>query len=213
METMMTMKKNKKFSEQSGIATVDFIFSMVMMVGMGILLFSLSYTLVAIEVSQYVAFATARSHSAAHLTIAENRSMAERKFKTLTAGADETLASFFNNGWFELKLNPTDLRSGGATGTDFGKEYSMTDGDKMVMHGVRLQLSAKIMNKKLPLIGSTSEDDEAYQANITSFLIREASQQECRQWFVDRKNALRNIFDRVQGQDMNGYFEVEDNGC
>lgn len=213
MKKQMSLEKIKKSSEQSGIATVDFIFSMVMMVGMGILLFSLSYSLVAIEVSQYVAFATARSHSAAHLTIAENRSMAERKFKSLTAGADANLASFFNNGWFELKMNPTDLRSGGSTGTDFASEYGLTDADKLAMHGVRLQLSAKIMNKKLPLIGSTSDEDDAYQANITAFLTREASQQECQQWFVDRKNALRNLFQRVQGQDMSAYFEVEDNGC
>jgi DNA-binding protein Fis len=63
------------------------------------------------------------------------------------------------------------------------------------------------------LIGSTSDEDDAYQANITAFLTREASQQECQQWFVDRKNALRNLFQRVQGQDMSAYFEVEDNGC
>ncbi len=59
--------KNPRYTSQSGMITVDFLFAFVLVMGFAAILFSLSMTLTVAEVTQYATYTAARAYTAGHL--------------------------------------------------------------------------------------------------------------------------------------------------
>jgi hypothetical protein len=198
-----------------GIITVDFIFSLVLCAGLCSVMFALTFTLSMAEIAQYITFSTSRAYVAGHVDPDKQTEMGRNKFDNLMANT--TLSALFSktgSGWF--KLSDLELRGSGASGQDFSKDYPYKE-DGIPLTGARVVFSARVMALRIPFLGRTTDDGEAPKANLTAFLIREPTQQEC--WDLQ----IKKRYDAIIGLDSrfavladrykNKYVPMEDNGC
>ena len=189
-----------------GALTLDFIFALVLVSGLSGLLLALSLTLVMVEASQYIAFATSRVYFGAHLDQEKQAELAKAKFETLKGL--KVFKTLFSNGWFELRDNPQ---------RDFREEYAApTDPPGAnTFVGVKLVFVAKMLDFRLPFFGGTGGDGEGFKANITSFLGREPTWDECMKFEAERFDRIR----KLPGASWGGLGKLEpsavrtDNGC
>lgn len=200
-----------------GMITAEFIFALVLSAGLCIVLFALNFTLSMAEVAQYVAFSSARAHAAGHIDQDKQEQLAKEKYKSLlNAPALKNLFSNGAEGWFILSAEP-DVRGGGSTGRSF-TEYPNQIDDRVPQVGVRFDFQPRILNLKLPFLGSTSEDPDAgFSTKITGLLIREPTKKEC--WELQVRQRYKEILNldsrfRILGAPgENKYVPMEDNGC
>lgn len=211
-----------------GFLAADFLFSLVIATGLCIILFSLSYTLFVAEISQYIAFSTARAHSAAHVDVYKQQEMAKNKFNELIN--KPSIVSIYKNGWF--KLSQPDIRSGESNSSNpIFTDYPETEADgakRVPQVGVRLSLSIKLLELKIPLLGNTYEEEDQFKANVTGLLFREPSMKECQEQlkYNVRYKAILDLDQRFRklgqataaekdfsGSELGVYIPMEDNGC
>lgn len=179
-------------------------------------LFALNFTLSMAEVAQYIAFSSSRAHAAGHIDQEHQIQRAQAKYQSLVN--NPVLKPLFNNpdsSWFQL--GALDIRGGGASGSTFDEEYG-TAQDRVPKVGLRFTFSPRLLNMKIAFLGSTSEDPDAgFSAQITGFLIREPTQQECWNLQIRQRHAyILNLDSRYKilgGATANKYVPMEDNGC
>lgn len=203
---------------QSGVVTTEFIFSLVIAAGLSSLLFAVCYTLAVVEVTQYVVFSTARAHAASHKTPDTQREAGRSKFEQLTRGKS-AISQLYAGTWYDIvKPSELDIRSGPtADGKLFEQELNggASPNDRNWFIGVSARFIAKVMALKIPILGSTSEDDDSgtFTTHINAMLIRESSQKECFDFFEARRNALSKLPSGQSFYQANEYVRMEDNGC
>jgi len=195
---------------ESGFITAEFLFAIVIAFGMSAIVFALTFTLSTVEIGQYIVYSAARAQAAANFDKASQSDAAKAKYSALLA--DKGLSSLFSNGWFTLsKVGDLEIKQG--NGDNFSKDYDT--GSRGDLQGVRAVFTAKILEMRLPLIGTITPDNGSFSAKLTGILIREPSEQECEQYMDQRAQELWNIGDgRFQpyrkGDDTTPW---EDNGC
>jgi len=197
--------KHSILRNQRGILTLDFIFAILMMFTFAAILFGFSMTFTAVEVAQYATFSSARAYFAAGKNSDEQKKAAEEKFKELIRDKNSTLGIMFRNGWFELGDPQID---------DFSSEFSTDpnkDSDTFV--GVRSAFKANILNMKMSVFGSTTEDE--YTANISSYLMREPTEEECFEFVNTRFQVIQQLKSGFGASyvDPNQYAIIADDGC
>jgi hypothetical protein len=206
---------SKPVLNSRGMISAEFIFALVLCVGLCIVLFSLNFTLSMAEVAQYIAFSSARAHAAGHVDQDKQEQLAKDKFNELLN--NPVLKPLFNNadgGWF--KLADLEVTGGGVPGQSFNSDYPNQD-DRVPQVGVRFNFFPKLLNLKIGFLGSTSEDGEGFSAKITGFLIREPTQKEC--WELQVKGRYETILNldpryKILGDSGKAkYVPMEDNGC
>ncbi len=200
-------------NNQRGFIVTDFIFAIILAMTLGVLVFSISYSLVVVEVTQYISFATSRAHMASNRDPEEQKAKAGRKYDSLVNN-NKAIGSLYKNGWFELgNSGKLDIRQGKSGD---GKQFEGL-GDSPIRNwfiGVSVPLNIKILSKNLPLIGDTAPDHpNGFPTRLNSFLIRESSAKECQQFMEDRKNAIQALPSAQTYFDPQAYIPFEDNGC
>ncbi|WP_413559312.1 hypothetical protein [Bdellovibrio sp. HCB209] len=198
-----------------GMLTVDFIFSLILCAGLCTVLFAVTFTLSMAEIGQYITFSASRAYVAGHIDPDKQMEMGRNKFANLMANS--TLAPLFStkdSAWF--KLSNLELKGGGQSGDDFSSDYTYAE-DRVPQTGARLTFSARVLNLRLPFLGSTTEDNEPPSAKLTALLIREPTQQECWDLQVKKRyDAIINLDSRfavLADRYRNKYVPMEDNGC
>lgn len=185
--------RHLKVKSSRGQVLVEFIFAVSIAVGVGSILFVLAYSLMVIEIAQYIAFATARALALSHLSPSFQAESAQRKFEYLTQRHPQ-ISTLFNNRWFSVG----NLETAGGDGqqsltvfprSSFARDYNASpDSERRGKFlGVRFSLQLPILRFKIPFLGYTFEEDGA-TTRLTGFLIREPSEQECRDFFSERSN-------------------------
>ena len=197
---------------EHGFLSLDFIFALVIVVGFSVVLFAITFTLSIVEITQYISFSSARSFYAAHFTLNDQIQMGTKKYQELLEQpAFKPL--FRPGGWFELQTPD------GVVG-DYNRIYT-AKGTKSTnagfsYFGSRIKLIANIMDLRFPIIGATSDRPGAFSANVSSYISREPTEQECRENFENQRYlqilSLSNIY-QVPGNDGKGYTPIVDNGC
>ena len=207
----------KHISNSQGMISVDFIFSMVLCVGLCVVLFSLTFTLSMAEVAQYITYSTSRAYAAGHVDQDMQDKIARDKFASLMANKvlKPLFSSTADGSWFQL--SNLEIRGGGPSGQNFNSDYTY-DSDERTPHvGARVTFSPKLLNMKVAFLGSTSLDGEPFGAKLTAFLIREPTFRECWDLQVKKRyNAILNLDSRYKilaGARQNEYAPLEDNGC
>lgn len=214
----------KNREREGGFLAVDFLFAVVLTAGVVMMMMALSTTLMVIEISQYIAFSTARQHAAGHNTVAQQRQNAENKFKSYTnTQLFPTLSVFLKNGWFDVSDKTLDIRSGlgaGAGKPDFDEDYGRAE-NALPQIGVRFTLEAKLLDMNIPFLGPTSRDG-GYKTQVTGMIFREPTSEECRRQISQRFNLIKNLgsgrFNGAlsmvgSGSADRSYMPLEDNGC
>lgn len=198
-----------------GLISADFIFSLVIAMGLSMVLFVVTFTFAVSEVAQYVVFSASRAHAAGHLDQANQEKMGKDKFDELMANK-VFVPLFKESGWFVL--NNLDIRGGGPTNKDFNSEYAGYD-KRIPFVGVRADFEPKMLTIRVPFMGTTANPEgNGYKAKLAAFLIREPTQRECLDLQVKlRYRAILELDPRYKGLSaLNGvskYVPSEDNGC
>lgn len=200
---------------QQGFIVADFIFSMTLAAGMGILLFSLSYSLAVVEVTQYVSFSVARAQVGSNKSPDEQAKKAQDKYVQYASGKG-AIGMLYQGDWFKLgKTEKLDIRSGQTgNGKTFSEDLAGGADKRPWFIGVSFPLTIGLLKFKFPFLGDTAPDsDGGLATKINTMLIREPSERECKDFMEQRRSALKALPSGQQFFDTNAYFPMEDNGC
>lgn len=210
---MSNLLKNNK-----GITTLDFMFSMVMVMGFSAILFTLSMTLSVVEITQYIVFSSSRTYYAGHVNEQAQREQAEAKFKQLVS--HPVLAPLYSGGWFMLSPTPDQIGDhlNGAGTTLMGPFQRGTITNRYI--GVSTNLRVPILDFTVPMLGSTSPSGDGngkdFETAVGSFLGREPSFDEC-MGFVQQRwiklRAMTNYGAQYGRAGATNDFPIADNGC
>lgn len=197
----------KPISNNRGLITLDFVFALVLVFSFTAVLFTISLTLSVVEITQYITFASARNYFAGHHKVDDQMRLGKAKFEQLSNAGP--LKPLYTNGWFELK--------GFQVGEGTSYQQIQQDSDRFTFYGAAVFLRAPVLNFRVPFFGRTAEnEDDAFQAQITSWLAREPATEECLEFNESRMRLIKQIggnaynFPQVS---ENAYAVMTDNGC
>lgn len=215
-------KKSILIQQKCGSITIDFIFAFTLIMGFSAILLTLSLTLTVASLTQYITFATARAQMAAHHTTSEQGLVAQSQFSRLYN--EPVIAPLYQGDWFELQ-DPIFLKEPGELQIykqDF-PQVQVQPGQPDLFVGFAVTFVARILDFQIPFYGSTSDmggDGSGFTTVISSFLSREPSSQQCRDFGQDRWKAIRKLNVSTGGADYStntteqGYvWWINDNGC
>ena len=204
-----------KSRDQRGVIVADFVFSIVLAAGLGMILFAMSYTLAVVEVTQYISFSVARAGMAGHKTALEQENKARAKYTQLTTSKG-AIGSLYATSWFQLgSRDKLDVRQGPTgNGEMFDQDLAGGADKRNWFIGVSIPLTVGLLKMKLPLIGDTAPDeDDGPQTALNTMLIRDPSEKECKDFYEQRRSALKNLPAGRQFYQTGSYVPLEDNGC
>ena len=187
---------------------VDFTFGIALVsLAMGVFL-AICFSLIMIELSQYISFASSRAYFAGDLTKAEQMAHADRKFDRLLA-TEPAKTLLGAAGWFQLK-------KAGANGSPVGNfsdsDFSPQDTlGREIFEGAKLEFRADILDMSFPFVGGATEGP--FTSNLYSFIGREPSTMECINNFYQQKTKLLENLGYVYGGNTNLQGVYPDNGC
>lgn len=217
------MKKNKSMfqklkSRNDGFMSVDFLFGIVITFTIMLALFRICYSLLMVEVAQYIAYSTARAHAVADINVEEQRKAGMNKYKELKN--NPAWAHLFKDAFQMNKETDRIIRSGEADGGTFDDyvfgSFDGTELSGIPFIGVVLNIKLTWLNMSIPFLGRTSDADEEFKTNITGFVFREPSFRECREFMEARYEEILRLdpsrFSKAQSAKQ-GYVALEDNGC
>jgi hypothetical protein len=206
-----------KIKDQRGILAVDYLFALVIGMGLFLLFFALSFTLSMGFIAQYVAFSASRSFASGHKAVENQEALARNKFNELKN--NNVFGPLFQNGWFTLEIES--LRSGGAGGQDFSQDYKdeLEGVIRQPAVGLRLNFTSSILNFRNPLLGnSQSEEEGGFRTRVTGLMNREPTAAECvrqmrREVRYVQILSLDSRYSILGNPAQLKYFAFEDNGC
>lgn len=207
---MKLSTRSRKLNER-GVIAFDFLIAFIMIFAFFTLFFALTMTITFIETAQYMTFAVARSYMAGHRTPDDQVDAGRRKFDELRTKVG--FRGLFSTNWVEVG-------PGGVVVGDFNAEYTNA---KKTFYGARLPLKFRILQFNNGLLGGTASDDDAFVANVQTFLLREPTTSECeiimaqRMGFIIPLDAPRNRYQQIGGTirstPTDPYVRMLDNGC
>ena len=203
MKCCKTLYKKKK---QSGILSLDFVFSVAIMFSISMVFALMALTLMMSSVAQYIAFTTSRAHLSGHNGIINQYEAADAKFNNIV-GKLSPLFKVSDEGWFKVeKIGPIGP-------ADFDPPTSQKKYGYMIKY-----TSIILKNAKLPILGNPSDgaqSDTFGSGYLKAYMYREPSSQECMQFNQTR---WKKIFSRFPDlgtltDDSDPHGASADNGC
>ncbi len=201
-------------NNERGILTIDFMFSMVLILGLSALLFVLTFTLSIASVTQYVTYAAARNYVTAHIDKASQEARAVAKYKELTS--NKVFKPLYNNGWYLIDEEPNV-----GDHTKVIPEFESATQGINKFWGVGTSFTAVVLDFQIPLYGSTQPDGdgsgEGFKTYLGSYLGREPTTEECLAFTAARWGAIRTLpasgGSAYSTAGSGGYFPQTDDGC
>lgn len=198
-------KQNKK---ESGILTLDFVFSVAVMFSISMVFALMALTLMMSSVAQYITFTTNRAHIAGHVGFINQFEAADAKFNNIV-GKLSPLFKVSDKGWFKVEM------SGGPIGpADFDPPNA-----RQKKYGFVVRYTSNIIkNAKLPIIGNPSDGSSTSNfgsANLNAYMYREPTSEECLQFNANRWKKILSRFPNLSGltDDSTPHGASADNGC
>ncbi len=217
------MKKfNQRKKSQSGFIVADFLFSFVLVLGVGIFIFALTFSLATIEISQYIVWSAARTYASAKNDEISAQAAASQKFKKLSAQFPLLTGEGEASPWFKLddfkaQDHRTEASFMGKVTT--AEDRLNRDGNlelRQPWTGASANIYLKLFaNMRVPFFGKVTDSPETtFKFRVYAFVIRNPSFKECSEFFRARfKQGIQSLesFGAV-GTEIPDYM-VEDNGC
>jgi hypothetical protein len=217
---MKPFKQRKK--NQSGFIIADFLFSFVLVIGIGLFIFALTFSLATIEISQYIVWSAARAYASANKDESTARDAATQKFNNLSAQFPLLTGSGESAPWFlldDFKAQDHETESTFISKVTNTNDRMNRDGAlerRQPWTGASANLYLKLFaNMNIPFLGKVSDDAQTtFTFRVYSFIIRNPSFEECHGFFEHRfKDGIQNLEGlSTLGNELNTYL-VEDNGC
>jgi hypothetical protein len=238
LKIQRTRKNNS--NSNSGFIIADFLFSFVLVLGIGIVIFGLTFSLATIEIAQYIVWSSARNYAAASSNEPTSATSAKLKFNNLSKQFP-LLTGQGNTGstWFSLD----DFRVGNlvAPGVDpdflahvnSAPEQANSAGgeSRQPWTGASAKITLKLFSSlRIPFLGKIAGDADKskFTFPVRAFIIRSPSIDECQEFFKfdNRFKKGLNVIDQfgnIQSQvfqppnegDIHRVYGEgqEDNGC
>lgn len=214
----LQQSKNKK--NQGGFIIADFLFAFVLVIGIGILLFGLTFSLASVEIAQYIVWSSARTYASGNISEVKARQDANIKFKNLIDKF--TMFKGDDGSWFKLDgmvvgnllVSDPDLSSK-ITGSD-DRDNTLKGGKekRQPWIGASAKLTWKLYSSlRIPFLGTVADGDkDIFSFPIRAFLLRHPSQDECYDFFRQKYSEINRLdsFTNLPGTNLTA---VEDNGC
>ncbi len=184
---MKTFNLKNSIHSKSGFITADFLFSFVLVISIGIIIFTISFSLATIEIAQYIVWSSARAYAAGNLTEAASIKQGEDKFNALAAQFP-ALTGSGSSPWFTLgEFKVGDLTKGGLDADFISTVPSLSDQTnnfRQPWTGARAVLDLKMFGTmKIPFLGKMIADPNLLKIPVRAFLIRSPSTDECKIFF------------------------------
>lgn len=204
-------KNKKKKNREAGFVAAEFLFSFVLVISCGIIVFALTFSLMTVEVSQYITWSAARAYSSGNKSKGDSEAAGRQKFTNLAAAFP--LLSGATGEWFELTA--VSVGKNAAMGmSNLDASNRMGDETRHPWSGFSSTLDLKLFKSlKIPFIGPITNDESLFKFPLHAFILRNPSQGECMQFFNDRINAIRDLPDFKSLPSGGTYTPHEDNGC
>ena len=173
----------------SGFIAAEFLFAFSMVIGCGILIFVLTFTLTTIEVAQYITWSAARSYAVGNLTAADSDKAALAKYKNLASMFPLLTGKGNSSPWFEMSPVPV---TGTAVELEIGPSSARDNKDSsgQTRHswdGVSANLDLKILKGlQVPFLGKIAANPSDFEFQVRSHLMRHPSQAECQTFFQNK---------------------------
>ncbi len=237
----MNLNENKPsvkiLNSNSGFIVADFLFSFVLVIGIGIVIFALTFSLATIEIAQYIIWSTARNFAAANVDEATAKTQATAKFNNLSqqfpllTGQGQS-----GSAWFTLDgLLIGDLAKvdqdfiGKVPGGDLVNVDNANEA-RQPWIGASAVISLKLFSSiNIPFLGKVAKDPAAFKFPVRAFILRSPSTEECKNFYKYEErfvNGIKKIptFSAMttgnnmvatptQAQESSSYVPQEDNGC
>jgi hypothetical protein len=224
------MKKNSGsiLNNESGLIIADFLFSFVLVISCGIIIFLFTFSLATVEISEYIVWSTARNFSVANVSESDANIQATKKFNNLAAQFPALTGKGSQTGssWFVLdglkigdlaKIDPN--FTGKLSGGDLSNKDQGGYGERrQPWIGAKADLELKILTGiKIPLIGGIRVDAAKFKFPIRAFILRHPSQSECYEFYSKPNRFILGI-QKLESQmnsvgSASSYVPMEDNGC
>lgn len=229
---MKNCRRYNPLQNSSGFIIADFLFAFVLVISISIFIFGLTFSLATVEVAQYIVWTTARNYAAGNETEDVARTNARKKFQNITAAFPSLTGNGSTDPWFELL--DTNLAIGDLSVQSVDPVFSSLINSDDKTNRFRQPwtgASAKIYLKlfagfKIPFLGPVAAAQEDFEFPIRAFIIRNPSQEECRNFFYNQRYAegilklengtvvdplIRAVNFPAGGNTLDGLGE--DNGC
>ena len=206
---MKVLKKDRKKSpklKESGLLTIDFIFSFLVTWGIMSMFLLLSFTLMISSVSQYIVFAVNRTYISGHINPEVQSNLGDQKFQTLVQSFGRIISTG-DDSWFKLTLNQQEAQE------PFQNVANQFKFGKTVTYKATVLTEAEF-----PILGGLDGGNDGAnfgQATLKAYMYREPSTQECIDFNTSRWQKILEKFSNlnvyIEGADP--YGSSSDNGC
>lgn len=200
---------------ERGMITVDYLFSIVLILGFSGLFFVLTFTLSVASLTQYITFAAARNYAPAHLDPALQAERGQMKYKELIS--NPVFKPLYANDWYKINA---EANIGDHTKIIPG--YTEAADVKNQFWGAGTDFVAKVLDFHIPYFGSTSPEGDGtgsgFKTYIGSYLGREPSAAECieftgKRWQAIQKLEVQGGTSYATGTSTAKYYPMTDDGC
>jgi hypothetical protein len=200
---------------ETGFITVDFLFAIVLIMGLSSLMFVLSFTLSVASVTQYITYAAARNYVAAHIDEATQQQRAQLKYQALIN--NPVFKPLYANGWYKISA-----QANVGDHTRIIASYSQAAQGVNDFFGVGTDFVAAVLDFHIPFFGSTAPDSDGTGAGVKtyigSYLGREPTEDECvrftqARWDFIKKLSVSGGASYSTGTGSAVYYPMTDNGC
>lgn len=221
------VNKKSRINNQSGFMTAEFLFAFTMVIGCGILIFAMTFSLTTIEIAQYIVWSSARSYSVGNKTKEASKLAAKTKYQNITAAFPLLTGNGSDSPWFRMStaaeaiyddLAPTMRARDGALNED---NATPTNAEaRHPWYGVQADIDLVLFKGlQIPFAGKVTEDPSGFKFPVRGILFRHPAQDECLKFFenrfeqgIQKIKAENNEWDDLT-TDSSKYFPMEDNGC
>lgn len=217
--------------------TAEFLFAFTMVIGCGILIFGLTFSLTTIEIAQYIVWSSARAHAVGNDQTNDSKTAGENKYKSLTAAFPLLTGNGANAPWFKM---PTTTDSDFAIGDlstairirssdpQIDKDNAIDSGGESRHPWVGVQSSIDLIlfkSMQIPFLGRVAKNPGDFTFFVRGILFRHPSVEECQNFFATPTGLTKftrgvkkipgepKWSDGFAGQIPTQYSPNEDNGC
>ncbi|MCY4321206.1 MAG: hypothetical protein OXC37_02205 [Bdellovibrionaceae bacterium] len=207
----------KQIKKNEGIITIPFLLVLVIILFFTLSFFMLAMTLAHVTVTQYITYSSARKLSLAGETKQIQLEEAILHYKNLRDNFFESSAHKGEQGdWFFIQSELEDFEQQYSIQGDYPRD---TFGRKR-FYGVNTSFQTLALNLKIPFLLDSDDDQINEPVRISSFLGREVSKTECKEFHKARVEKIKDIAE-LENQcnnqlcpDLKAPIELEgDNGC
>lgn len=208
-----------------GFITVDYLFAFFLVAGFSMVIMTFSATLSMVETVQYVAFAGARNFFAGNMDLQAQQNAATKKMSALAS--NKAVAPLLSGNWFKADIANATVNYNIPENANGFSDYTPSDPSRNLFHGVIIPFQANILAFQIPFFGSTTKSDSGggsksptFSTNITAFLGREPTYQECSDFNQARWQNIKNLstptgssYQPPSSAPNVEYVVINDNGC